>query len=488
MSNLPLRDPSLLREALLINGQWVQADNGATFDVLNPATGRPIAKVPDAGRAETSRAIDAADRALIAWRARLSRDRAAILRRFYELVLQNIEDLCVIITSEQGKPLAESRAEILYAAGFIEWYSEEARRAYGEIIPQNVPGRRILVQKAPVGVFAAITPWNFPAAMITRKVGPGWAAGCTAVIKPAEQTPLTALALGVLAERAGLPAGVCNIVTGDAKEIGAEITESPIVRKLSFTGSTEVGSLLLAQCARTVKRTSMELGGNAPFLVFEDADLDAAVEGAIKAKYRNAGQACIAANRFIVHSSLSEVFAERLAEASRRLRVGNGMDRYVEMGPLINTEAVSKVESHVQDAVRRGARLVTGGGRHALGGCFFQPTVISNVSRHSLTFQNEVFGPVAPIFSFESETEAIELANDTSYGLAAYAYSRDVGRIFRVVEALDFGMVGVNEGIISTEVAPFGGMKQSGHGREGSHHGMDEYMEIKYVALGGLQS
>jgi succinate-semialdehyde dehydrogenase/glutarate-semialdehyde dehydrogenase len=483
---LPLKDRGLLREAMLIDGQWLQADDAATFDVCSPSTGKVIARVPRAGARETARAIAAANRALAGWRNLLAKERAVILRRLYDLIMENIDDLAVILTAEQGKPLAEARAEIVYAAGFIEWYAEEAKRVYGEIIPQNVAGRRILVQKSPIGVFAAITPWNFPSAMITRKAGPGWAAGCTGVIKPAEQTPLSALALAVLTERAGLPPGVCNVVTGRAREIGGELTRSPIVRKLSFTGSTEVGALLLAQCAPTIKKTSMELGGNAPFIVFDDADLDAAVEGAIKAKYRNSGQACIAANRFLVHADIHDLFAEKLARASSRLVVGDGMTPGVEVGPLINDEAFSKVENHVADALARGAHLAAGGKRHSLGGCFFEPTVLSNVPREALIFQDETFGPVAPLFIFRTEDEAVEMANDTQFGLAAYLYARDVGRIFRVTEALDFGMVGVNEGLISSEVAPFGGVKASGHGREGSRHGIEEYLEMKYVALGGL--
>jgi succinate-semialdehyde dehydrogenase/glutarate-semialdehyde dehydrogenase len=390
------------------------------------------------------------------------------------------------MTAEQGKPLVESRGEILYAAGFIEWFSEEAKRVYGDIIPRNVDGRRILVQKEPIGVFAAITPWNFPSAMITRKAGPAWAVGCAGVIKPASQTPLSALALAVLAERAGLPPGVCNVVTGSARAIGGELTASAVVRKLSFTGSTEVGAQLLAQCAPTIKKTSMELGGNAPLIVFDDADVDAAVKGALAAKYRNAGQACVAANRILVQSGVYESFARKLAEAAAALRVGNGMHEGVVQGPLINEDAVRKVEEHISDALRKGARVLTGGKRHALGGCFFEPTVLADVSREAAIFNEETFGPVAPLFRFDTEDEAIALANDTPFGLASYVFARDVGRIFRVVDRLEFGMVGVNEGLISTEVAPFGGVKNSGLGREGSKYGVDDYLEIKYVALGGL--
>jgi len=483
---LPLKDPGLLRQAMLIDGQWVQADSGQTIEVRNPATGELVARVPNGGAAETRRAIEAAERAMKDWRKTLPKQRAIVLRKLYELMLEHIDDLATIMTAEQGKPLVESRGEILYAAGFIEWFSEEARRVYGDIIPQNVDGRRILAQKAPIGVFAAITPWNFPSAMITRKAGPGWAVGCAGVIKPASQTPLSALALAVLAERAGLPAGVCNVVTGSARAIGGELTANPIVRKLSFTGSTEVGAQLLAQCAPTIKKTSMELGGNAPFIVFDDADVDAAVQGALAAKYRNTGQACVAANRLLVQSGIYDAFAQKLAEATAALKVGNGMDEGVVQGPLINEEAVLKVEEHIDDAVAKGARVVAGGRRHALGGSFFEPTVLADVPHDALIFRDETFGPVAPLFRFETEEEAIALANDTPFGLASYLYARDVGRIFRVVEQLEFGMVGVNEGLISTEVAPFGGVKASGLGREGSKYGVDDYLEIKYVALGGL--
>jgi succinate-semialdehyde dehydrogenase / glutarate-semialdehyde dehydrogenase len=483
---LPLKDPDLLRQAILIDGQWVQADSGQTIDVRNPANGQLIARVPNAGAAETQRAIAAAEKAMVGWKAALAKDRSAVLRRLFDLMLANIDDLAVIMTAEQGKPLAESKGEITYAASFIEWFAEEAKRVYGDIIPQNVGGRRLLVQKFPIGVFAAITPWNFPAAMITRKAGPGWAVGCAGVIKPASQTPLSALALGVLAERAGLPPGVCNIVTGSARAIGGELTSSPVVRKLSFTGSTEVGAQLMAQCAPTIKKTSMELGGNAPFIVFDDADIDEAVKGAMMAKYRNGGQACVAANRMLVQSGVYDAFAAKLADASKALKVGDGMEAGVSQGPLINEDAVQKVEAHIADAVAKGATIAAGGKRHALGGVFFEPTVLTNVSLNADIFQDETFGPVAPLFRFETEEEAIRLANDTPFGLAAYLYARDVGRIFRVAEALEFGMVGVNEGLISTEVAPFGGVKTSGLGREGSKYGVEDYLEIKYVAIGGL--
>ncbi|WP_305366902.1 NAD-dependent succinate-semialdehyde dehydrogenase [Pseudomonas sp. LAIL14HWK12:I7] len=483
---MQLKDPDLLRQAMLIDGQWVPADNGQSIEVRNPATGELVAHVPNGGMRETQRAVAAAERAMKGWRKTLPKERSRILRKLFDLMLENIDDLAKIMTAEQGKPLVESRGEITYAAGFIEWFAEEAKRVYGDIIPHNLDGRQILVQKAPIGVFAAITPWNFPSAMITRKAGPGWAVGCAGVIKPASQTPLSALALAVLAERAGLPAGVCNVVTGSARAIGGELTSNPTVRKLSFTGSTEVGAQLLAQCAPTIKKTSMELGGNAPFIVFDDADVDAAVKGAIAAKYRNTGQACVAANRLLVQSGIYDTFAQKLAEATAALKVGNGMDEGVVLGPLINDEAVKKVEEHIADAVEKGARIATGGKRHTLGGSYFEPTVLTDVPHEALIFNDETFGPVAPLFRFDSEEEAINMANDTPYGLAAYVYARDVGRIFRIVDSLEFGMVGVNEGMISTEVAPFGGIKNSGLGREGSKYGVEDYLEIKYIALGGL--
>jgi len=409
-----------------------------------------------------------------------------ILRRLNDLMLANADDLAIIMTAEQGKPLAESRGEIAYAASFIEWFAEEAKRVYGDTIPQNARGRRIIVQKQPIGVFASITPWNFPSAMITRKTGPGWAAGCTAVIRPASQTPFSAIAIAVLAERAGLPAGVCNVITGPSGEIGAELTSNELVRKLTFTGSTEVGAKLLAQCAPTIKKTSMELGGNAPFIVFDDADLDAAVLGAMASKYRNTGQTCVCANRLLVQDTVYDAFAAKLKAAVEGLKVGNGMEVGVTQGPLINADAVAKVEEHIADALARGASIVTGGHRHAKGGTFFQPTLLANVPTDALIFREETFGPVAPLFRFHSEDEAIRLANDTPFGLASYFYARDVGRVFRVAEALEYGIIGINEGIISTEVAPFGGMKLSGLGREGSKYGIEEYLEIKYLALGGI--
>ena len=485
-SPLPLKDPTLFRQANYINGKWVQADSGRTLVVKNPATGEAIGEVPALSAAETRRAIEAAHRAQGAWRGMLAKERAAILRKINDLMLANADDLAVIMTAEQGKPLAESKGEIAYAASFIEWFAEEGKRIYGDTIPQNAKGRRIVVLKEPIGVFAAITPWNFPAAMITRKAGPGWAAGCTGVIRPASQTPFSALALAVLAERAGMPAGVCNVITGPSGETGAELTSNPLVRKLTFTGSTEVGAKLLAQCAPTIKKTSMELGGNAPFIVFDDADLDAAVQGAMASKYRNTGQTCVCANRILVQDGVYDAFAAKLKAAVEAMKVGNGMEPGVLQGPLINADAVKKVEEHIADALKRGANVVTGGKRHSLGGNFFQPTILANVPNEAMIFHEETFGPVAPLFRFKTEEEAIKLANDTEFGLASYFYSRDVGRIFRVAEALEYGIIGINEGIISTEVAPFGGMKSSGLGREGSKYGIEDYLEIKYLALGGI--
>ncbi len=485
-SPLPLKDPTLLRQANYIDGKWVEADSGKTVIVKNPATGEPIGEVPAMGAAETRRAIDAAHRVQPAWRAMLAKERAAILRKLFDLMLANTDDLATIMTAEQGKPLAESKGEIAYAASFIEWFAEEGKRVYGDTIPQTMKGRRILVTKEPVGVFAAITPWNFPAAMITRKTGPGWAVGCTAVVRPASQTPFSALAIAVLCERAGMPAGVCNVLTGPSGPIGEELTSNPKVRKLTFTGSTEVGSKLLAMCAPTVKKTSMELGGNAPFIVFDDADLDAAVTGAMLSKYRNTGQTCVCANRILVQDGVYDKFAEKLKAAVEGLKVGNGMEPGVTQGPLINADAVKKVEEHIADAKKRGARVITGGARHEKGGNFFQPTLLADVPNDAMIFREETFGPVAPLFRFKTEEEAIRMANDTEFGLASYFYARDIGRIVRVSEALEYGIIGVNEGIISTEVAPFGGMKSSGLGREGSHYGTDEYLEIKYVTLGGI--
>ncbi len=486
ISPLSLKDASLFRQQNYVGGQWIGAASGRTVTVRNPANGEVIGEVPALGAAETRAAIEAAYAAYPAWRALTAKERAAILRRLNDLMLANADDLAVIMTAEQGKPLAEAKGEIAYAASFIEWFAEEGKRVYGDTIPQNAKGRRIIVQKEPIGVFAAITPWNFPAAMITRKAGPGWAAGCTGVIRPASQTPFSALAIAVLAERAGMPAGVCNVITGPSGEMGAELTSNPLVRKLSFTGSTEIGARLLAQCAPTIKKTSMELGGNAPFIVFDDADLDAAVLGAMASKYRNAGQTCVCANRLLVQGGVYDAFAAKLKAAVEALRVGDGMEPGVTQGPLINAEAVAKVEAHIADAVKRGARIVTGGARHPRGGNFFTPTILADVSAGADIFREETFGPVAPLFRFETEEEAVKLANDTEFGLAAYFYARDVGRIFRVAEALEYGIIGINEGIISTEVAPFGGMKSSGLGREGSKYGIEDYLEIKYLALGGI--
>ena len=483
---LPLKDPSLFRQANCIDGKWVEAESGRTLAIRNPATDAVVGEVPALGAAETSRAIEAAARAWPAWRAMLARERAAILRRLSDLMAANTDDLAIIMTAEQGKPLAESKGEIAYAASFIDWFADEAKRVYGDTIPQNARGRRIIVQKEPIGVFAAITPWNFPAAMITRKAGPGWAAGCTGVIRPASQTPFSALAIAVLAERAGMPPGVCNVITGPSADMGAELTSNPLVRKLSFTGSTEVGAKLLAQCAATIKKTSMELGGNAPFIVFDDADLDAAVAGAMASKYRNTGQTCVCANRLLVQDGVYDAFAAKLKAAVEAMKVGNGMEPGVAQGPLINAAAVAKVEEHIADATKRGARIVTGGHRHPLGGNFFEPTLLADVPHDALIFREETFGPVAPLFRFHTEAEAIRLANDTEFGLASYFYARDVGRIFRVAEALEYGIVGINEGIISTAEAPFGGMKSSGLGREGSKYGIEEYLEVKYLALGGI--
>ena len=483
---LPLKDPELFRQANLVGGRWVQAESGRTTAVRNPATGEAIGHVPAMSAAETRQAIEAAHAAFAGWRGMLAKDRAAILRRLNDLMLANADDLAAIMTAEQGKPLAEAKGEVAYAASFIEWFAEEAKRIYGDTIPQNAKGRRIIVLKEPIGVFAAITPWNFPAAMITRKAGPGWAAGCTGVIRPASQTPFSALAIGVLAERAGMPAGVCNVITGPAGETGTELTTNPIVRKFSFTGSTEVGRRLLAQCATTIKKTSMELGGNAPFIVFDDADLDAAVQGAMASKYRNTGQTCVCANRILVQDGVYDAFAAKLKVAVEALKVGNGMEPGVTQGPLINADAVAKVEEHIADATAKGARVLTGGKRHARGGNFFEPTILVDVPQQAMVFREETFGPVAPLIRFHTEAEAIAMANDSEFGLAAYFYARDIGRIFRVAEAIEAGIIGINEGIISTEVAPFGGVKESGLGREGSRYGIEDYLEIKYLALGGI--
>ncbi len=485
-TTLTLKDPTLLKNHAYIAGEWQGADDGATFEVRNPATGETIATVPRMGTAETRRAIDTANAAWPAWRATTAKQRAVILRKWHDLMMENADDLAKILTTEQGKPLAEAKGEIQYAASFLEWFAEEGKRVNGDTIPTPANDRRIVVTKEPIGVCAAITPWNFPAAMITRKVGPALAAGCPIIVKPAEATPLSALALAVLAERAGVPRGVFNVVIGEPKAIGAEMTGNPIVRKLSFTGSTPVGRLLMAQCAPTVKKVSLELGGNAPFIVFDDADLDAAVAGAIASKYRNSGQTCVCTNRFYVHDKVYDAFAEKLRAAVEQLKVGRGTDDGVTQGPLINEAAVLKVESHIEDALAKGARIVTGGKRHALGHGFFEPTVLVDVTPAMKVARDETFGPLAPLFRFSSDEEVIRLANDTEFGLAAYFYSRDIGRVWRVAEALEYGMVGINTGIISNEVAPFGGVKQSGLGREGSHYGIDDYVVIKYMCVGGI--
>ncbi|WP_186100165.1 NADP-dependent succinate-semialdehyde dehydrogenase [Burkholderia gladioli] len=478
-----LKDPSLFRQQIYLAGEWQGAANGASFEVRNPANGELLGSVPLAGAAETRRAIEAANAAWPAWRRRTAKERAAILRKWYELMLAHADDLALILTTEQGKPLAEARGEIIYAASFIEWFAEEGKRVYGDTIPTPAGDKRIVVAKEPVGVCAAITPWNFPAAMITRKVGPALAAGCPIVVKPAEATPFSALALAVLAERAGVPAGVFSVITGDPKAIGGELTGNATVRKLSFTGSTPVGRLLMAQCAPTVKKVSLELGGNAPFIVFDDADLDAAVEGAIASKYRNSGQTCVCTNRFYVHDKVYDAFAAKLAAAVEKLKVGRGTEAGVMQGPLINEAAVLKVEAHIEDALAKGASIATGGKRHALGHGFFEPTVLTGVTPDMKVAKEETFGPLAPLFRFASDEEVIGFANDTEFGLAAYFYSRDIGRVWRVAEALEYGMVGINTGLISNEVAPFGGVKQSGLGREGSHYGIDDYVVIKYLCL-----
>jgi succinate-semialdehyde dehydrogenase/glutarate-semialdehyde dehydrogenase len=477
---------SLFREQAFVAGRWESAASGQVKKVFNPATGQLLGTVPNMGAAETRRAIEAADKALPDWRARTAKERAQILRKWFDLMMANQEDLAVLMTVEQGKPLFESRGEIAYAASFIEWFAEEGKRAYGDVIPAHGRDKRIVVLKQPIGVTAAITPWNFPTAMITRKVGPALAAGCTMVVKPSELTPYSALAMCVLAERAGVPAGVLSVVTGDSKPIGAELTSNPIVRKLSFTGSTAVGKLLMSQCASTVKKTAMELGGNAPFIVFDDADLEPAVAGAIASKYRNAGQTCVCANRIYVQSGIYDRFAQRLAEVAAGLTVGNGLDQDTKIGPLIEEKAVAKVEEHVRDALAKGAKILTGGKRGDGAGYFYLPTVLTGVRDDMLAMHEETFGPVAPLMKFDTEQEVIRLANATEFGLASYFYSRDVGRVWRVAEALESGIVGINEGIISTETAPFGGVKESGIGREGSKYGLEEYLEIKYLCYGGV--
>ncbi|WP_042878975.1 NADP-dependent succinate-semialdehyde dehydrogenase [Cupriavidus necator] len=481
---LNLKDASLLRQQCYIDGRWI--DGERRIDVTNPATGERVGQVPQLGADETRQAIEAANRAQPAWRARTAKERSALLRKWFELIMANQEDLARIMTAEQGKPIAEARGEIAYAASFIEWFAEEGKRVYGDTIPAPASSQRIVVTKEPVGVCAAITPWNFPAAMITRKAGPALAVGCTMVLKPASQTPLSALALVALAERAGIPGGVLSVVTGSASAIGGEMSSNPLVRKLTFTGSTEVGRVLMAQTASTIKKVSMELGGNAPFIVFDDADLDAAVEGAIVSKYRNAGQTCVCANRIYVQSGVYEAFAQKLVAAVAALKVGNGMEDGVRIGPLIDDKAVAKVEEHIADAVGKGARVLQGGQRHALGHSFFQPTVLADVAPGMLVAREETFGPLAPLFRFDTEDEVVAMANDTEFGLASYFYARDLGRVWRVSERLEYGIVGVNTGLISTEVAPFGGVKQSGVGREGSHYGIDDYLVIKYTCMAGI--
>lgn len=481
---MQLKDSSLFRQQAYIDGAWLDADGGQTIEVSNPASGEVLGSVPKMGAAETRRAIEAAERALPAWRDLTAKERSQTLRRWYELILENQEDLARLMTLEQGKPLTESRGEIAYAASFIEWFAEEAKRIYGDTIPGHQKDKRIIVIKQPIGVTAAITPWNFPSAMITRKAGPALAAGCTMVVKPASQTPFSALALAELAERAGIPKGVFSVVTGSAGDIGSELTSNPVVRKITFTGSTEIGAKLMEQCAPGIKKVSLELGGNAPFLVFDDADLDEAVKGAMQSKYRNAGQTCVCVNRIYVQEGVYEVFAEKFQAAVEKLKIGNGLDDGVDVGPLIDDRAAAKVREHIEDAVSQGAQVVTGGKAHSLGGSYFEPTLLIDVPHTAKVAKEETFGPLAPLFRFKDEAEGIALANDTEFGLAAYFYARDLGRVFRVAEALESGMVGVNTGMISTEVAPFGGVKSSGLGREGSKYGIEDYLEIKYICLG----
>ena len=483
---IEISDKDLFRTEAFIGGQWVSADDGGTLDIINPATGVGIAKVARCGTAETRRAIEAAHAAQVEWRERTVKERSAILRRWFELMMESQEDLAQILTAEQGKPLAEARGEIAYGASYIEWFAEEGKRVYGDTIAPPSNDKRLVCIKQPVGVVACITPWNFPNAMLTRKIAPALAAGCTVVCKPANATPLSAYAFAVLAERAGVPAGVINLVTGKTAEIGRDMTSNPLVRKLTFTGSTEVGKQLMSECAGTVKRTSMELGGNAPFIVFDDADLDAAVAGAIASKYRNAGQTCVCANRMLVQEGVYEAFAEKLALAVGQLKMGVGTEDGVNVGPLINEGAADDVMAFVDDAVEKGARVVTGGRRSDLGACFVEPTILTDVSDDMRVFREEIFGPIAPLFRFSIEEEAIAMANDTEFGLACYFYARDIGRIWRVAEGLEYGIVGINEGIISNEMAPFGGVKESGQGREGSKYGLDDYLEIKYLCMGGI--
>ena len=483
-----MKDSTLLRTKAYIDGQWVDADDGKTLRVTNPATGETLAEIASVGAAETCRAIEAAEAALPEWRARSAKSRAQILRKWFDLLMENQEDLAQLMTAEQGKPLSESRGEVAYGASFLEWFAEEGKRVYGDVIPAARPDQRLLTLRQPIGVVAAITPWNFPNAMITRKAGPALAAGCTVVLKPASSTPLSALAMAELGERAGLPAGVFNVIAGGSGPIGTELTTHPSVRKLTFTGSTHVGKQLMAACAGTVKKTSMELGGNAPFIVFDDADLDAAVAGAMASKYRNAGQTCVCANRIFVQDGVYDAFIEKFTQAVESLAVGNGAEEGVEIGPLIDEKAIEDVDALVQDALALGASAAVGGRPSSLGGTYFEPTILLNATPQMRLFKEEIFGPVAPIFRFEKEEEAVAMANDTEFGLASYFYARDVGRIWRVAEALEYGIVGINEGIISTEVAPFGGVKESGIGREGSKYGIEDYIELKYLCLGGLSA
>ena len=486
IKSIGMKDASLFRQQVYINGKWEDSNSGKTTEITNPSNGEVLGTVPDCGAAEAKRAIEAANEAWPEWRSKTAKERALILRRWYELMMENQEDLARLMTAEQGKPLSESRVEISYASSFIEWYAEEGKRIYGDTIPTHGVDKRIVVIKQPIGVTVAITPWNFPAAMITRKAAPALAAGCPMVIKPAPDTPFSAFALCELAERAGIPPGILSTLTGDAVGIGGEFTGNPIVRKLSFTGSTGVGKLLMKQCSGTVKKMALELGGNAPFIVFDDADLEASIPGAMASKFRNAGQTCVCANRILVQSKVYDKFTEMLANAAKNLKVADGFEEGADQGPLINEGAVEKIESHVKDAVAKGAKLLTGGQRHKLGGTFFEPTVLSGVTTEMLVAKEETFGPMAPVFKFETEEEAIAMANDTEFGLAAYFYSRDIGRIWRVSEGLEYGIVGVNEGIISTEMAPFGGVKESGTGREGSKYGIEDYLEIKYLCMGGI--
>lgn len=483
---MQLHDPALLKTQCLINGQWVNADNSAVISVINPANGHNLADVPRMGAAEAKRAVAAAQAALKPWQAKSAKERSNLLRRWFELMMQHQEDLGIILTSEQGKPLAEAKGEIAYGASYLEWYAEEAKRIYGDTIPAPSNDKRIMVLKQPIGVCAAITPWNFPNAMITRKIAPALAAGCTFVIRPASQTPLSALAIAELAQRAGIPAGVVNVITGSSSEIGKVLTEDERVKKFSFTGSTEVGRKLIAQCAGTVKKVSMELGGNAPFIVFNDADIDAAVEGAMISKFRNAGQTCVCANRLYVQSAVYDEFVSKLAQAIAKLKIGNGLEQDVTVGPLIDASAVNKVQEHIADAVSKGAEIVTGGTADHHGGLFFQPTLLKNVTQAMKVAREETFGPLAPVFRFDSEEDVVSWANDTEFGLASYFYSRDIGRIVRVSENLDYGMVAINTGLLSNEAAPFGGVKQSGLGREGSKYGIEDYLEIKYILLAGI--